>query len=92
MLKSACCSSLDRADEENLEVIAFSLLSTGIFLGQQSREKVLHIGMKSICDHVGQNFGSKFNNLLDVHMCGYGINSAYDLVSIAIDMGLEETE
>ena len=56
LLKSAYRSSLEccRSNKE-IKDIAFSLISSGIFRGKQSRRKILHLAVQSIRDWVSES-------------------------------------
>lgn len=65
MLKSAYTQSLMRAKEVQLEAIAFSLISAGVYKGQRSLEQVLEIALETICDFEG------YDELKQVHMFAF---------------------
>ena len=83
MLSSAYTASLDCAKDANLEAVAFSLLSAGVYRGPKSRKEVLRIGMDAIAKFDG------YAELQEVHMCAFNEKEADTLVEIANEMGLE---
>mmetsp|Transcript_24917 Transcript_24917/g.33028 ORF Transcript_24917/g.33028 Transcript_24917/m.33028 type:complete len:251 (-) Transcript_24917:1299-2051(-) len=84
LLSSAYKASLDRAKEAKLEAVAFSLLSAGIFRGSKSRKDVLQIGMQAIFDF------ESYDELKEVHVCGFSEAEVDALVEIANEMRLPE--
>ncbi|GBG34945.1 O-acetyl-ADP-ribose deacetylase MACROD1 [Hondaea fermentalgiana] len=64
MLRSAYAAAMTRAQEKNLKTIAFSLISAGIFRGEQSLERVLEVGAQAIRD-------ASYEGLEEVHMCAF---------------------
>mmetsp|Transcript_16836 Transcript_16836/g.25281 ORF Transcript_16836/g.25281 Transcript_16836/m.25281 type:complete len:843 (+) Transcript_16836:1-2529(+) len=50
LLKMAYRNSLERAREGQLEAVAFSLLSAGVFRGNRRLVDVLRLGIEAICD------------------------------------------
>ncbi|KAL3933743.1 MAG: hypothetical protein SGBAC_010262 [Bacillariaceae sp.] len=55
LLQSAYTSSLEVAKENDISEVAFSLLSAGVFRGQQTLEEVLSIAIRGIQDFVQKN-------------------------------------
>jgi len=85
LLKSAYLQSMTRAEEQGLEVIAFSLISSGVFRGKKrSLEDVLRIGIHAIV----YDFGG-YNRLREVHMCGYTQIECDTLIKIASTLDLK---
>eukprot|EP00584_Thalassiosira_punctigera_P002062 CAMPEP_0172528708 /NCGR_PEP_ID=MMETSP1067-20121228/3012_1 /TAXON_ID=265564 ORGANISM="Thalassiosira punctigera, Strain Tpunct2005C2" /NCGR_SAMPLE_ID=MMETSP1067 /ASSEMBLY_ACC=CAM_ASM_000444 /LENGTH=228 /DNA_ID=CAMNT_0013312665 /DNA_START=33 /DNA_END=719 /DNA_ORIENTATION=+ len=83
LLSSAYVSSLNCAKDANLEAVAFSLLSSGIFRGKRSQKEVLRTGMDAIANFDG------YAELQEVHMCAFTEEEAKTLVEIADEMGLK---
>ncbi|KAL7535594.1 hypothetical protein ACHAXR_008853 [Thalassiosira sp. AJA248-18] len=83
LLFSAYSSSLECARDANLEAVAFSLLSAGIYRGSRSVREVLKIGMDAIANFDG------YAELQEVHMCAFNQKEADTLVDIANEMGLK---
>ena len=83
LLFSAYTSSLECAQDANLEAVAFSLLSAGVFRGSKSVEEVLKIGMEAIVKYDG------YAELEEVHMCAFSQEEADTLVKVAKKMGLK---
>ena len=83
LLFSAYTSSLECAKDANLEAVAFSLLSAGVFRGSKSVEEVLKIGMEAIVKYDG------YAELEEVHMCAFSQEEADTLVKVAKKMGLK---
>lgn len=83
LLQSAYTASLDCAREAQLEAVAFSLLSAGIFRGDRSVKQVLSIGIESICDWI-KNQGDS-STLSSVIMCGFNPHEVNTLVDICED-------
>lgn len=86
LLSSAYSQSLERAKEAELEAVAFSLISSGIFRGQRSKKEVLRIGMEAIADFDG------YDKLKEVHMCAYSVADSDTLCEIAAELGLPEIQ
>lgn len=84
LLYSAYSQSLERAREANLEAVAFSLISSGIFRGRRSKREVLRIGVEAIADFGG------YDELKEVHMCAYSAEDGDALCDIASELGLPE--
>lgn len=82
LLHSAYTSALECAKEANLEAIAFSLLSAGIYRGDLPLSAVLQIGMKAICSYQG------YPGLKTVCVCAYTPDEIDSLLQIAEGMGL----
>lgn len=64
ILRKAYLAAMKRAEEKNLKTIAFSLLSAGIFRGNQSLDRVVEIGVEAIQDGF-------YKGLEEVHMCAF---------------------
>ena len=79
LLGSAYTQSLQRAEEVQLESIAFSLLSAGVFKGRRSLKDVLRIGIESICKFEG------YGHLKEVHLFGFNVNEVKTLLKIISD-------
>lgn len=84
LLRSAYTQSLERAREADLEAVAFSLISSGIFRGRRSKREVLRIGVEAIAGFDG------YDHLKEVHMCAYGADDGDTLRDIAAELGLPE--
>lgn len=65
LLKSAYRESLICAKEAQLEAVAFSLLSAGVFRGERSLRTVLRLGLETICEFEG------FEELKEVHIFAF---------------------
>lgn len=86
LLFSAYTDSMTRAKDANLEAVAFSLLSAGIFRGPRSVKEVLKIGMDAIAKFDG------YDELQEVHMCAFNQKEADTLVKVANELGLKEID
>jgi O-acetyl-ADP-ribose deacetylase (regulator of RNase III) len=75
LLKSAYKSALDRAVENNIRSVAFSLLSAGLFRGSQSLETVLTQGIMAIqewsASYAKQTGGKGDSRLSQIVLCAY---------------------
>ena len=85
-LSSAYISALECGKEANLEAIAFSLLSAGIYRGHLPLSVVLRIGMEAICSFQG------YPGLKTVCVCAYTQDEIDTLLQIAEGMGLSQKE
>ena len=65
MLQSAYRQSLMRAKEVQVEAVAFSLISAGVYKGQRSLEQVLQIALETICNFEG------YDELKQVHIFAF---------------------
>lgn len=83
LLQSAYTESLNRAQENKLEAIAFSLLSAGVYRGEQTLRNVLTIGIETICDWIQEN--SDKHTLTHVFLCGFNPSETNMLVDICED-------
>jgi O-acetyl-ADP-ribose deacetylase len=70
LLKSAYQSALDLAVKNELDTIAFSLLSAGVYRGSNSLDTVLEVGVQAIVDWC-ENSDSDSNNLDHVCLCAF---------------------
>lgn len=80
MLRSAYTESLKCAKSNQLEAVAFSLLSSGVFRGSCSLDHVLNNSLQAICDYSG------YKGLKEVHMCAFSPRELNILRDIAEDM------
>lgn len=76
LLASAYSKSLDRAEEINLESIAFSLLSAGAYKGIRSLKDVLRVGIDAICKFEG------YCHLKEVHLFAFNETEVKTLLKI----------
>lgn len=83
LLSSAYSSSLECGKNTNLEAIAFSLLSSGVFRGSKSVKEVLRTGVNAVCQFDG------YNGLKEVHMCAFSQKEEDTLKEIAKEIGLK---
>jgi O-acetyl-ADP-ribose deacetylase (regulator of RNase III) len=83
LLKSAYKSALDRAVENNIQSVAFSLLSAGIFRGSQPLETVLTHGVMAIQEWTAsyaKQTGAKCDVFLSqIVLCAYTENECETL-------------
>ena len=86
LLHSAYISALECGKEANLEAIAFSLLSAGVYRGDVPLAIVLEIGMEAICSFQG------YLGLKTVCVCAYTQDESDTLLKIAERMGLSRKE
>ena len=84
LLHSAYISALECGKVANLEAIAFSLLSAGIYRGDLPLSAVLRIGMEAICSFQG------YPGLKTVCVCAYTQDEIDTLLGIAEEMGLSQ--
>lgn len=85
LLRSSYLQSLERAKEENLESVAFSLISSGVFRGPYSREHVLGIGIQAIVDSGG------YDELKEVHMVAFSPIEVETLHKVSLELKLEKS-
>ena len=64
LLYSAYSSSMECANQNGIELLAFSLISAGIFRGSRSLEHVLTIAVRAIAENV-------YPGLREVHLVGF---------------------
>lgn len=83
LLESAYSNSLDRAQEANLEAIAFSLLSAGVFRGKRTVKDVLSIGIRAIREWIQKQGDSA--SLSEVYLFGFNAHEVNTLVDICED-------
>lgn len=86
LLRSAYLNSLERAKEAKLKVVAFSLLSAGVFRGRRSQEDVLEIGLDAICEFGG------YEELEEVHLCAFSTKELQILEDLITGDGREIDE
>lgn len=84
LLQSAYTASLERANEQQLEAIGFSLLSAGKRSIATDPQRALRIAMKTL--HSYRDFGC----LREIHLCAFTDKEADDLMSIAKEYGMQE--
>ncbi len=84
LLCSAYTSSMECCMHANLEAVAFSLLSAGVYRGSRSVQDVLRIGLRAICQFGG------YEGLKEVYLCGFTTEEVDALVTIATEIGLNE--
>lgn len=84
LLRSAYKASLERAQEAELEVVAFALLSAGVYRGKQSVHNVLRIAVTTI-----QEWAQADISLTHVFLCGFSANEVDTLVDICNDLNLK---
>ena len=80
-LHNAYKKSLMLARQHGVEAIAFSLISSGAFLGDNSVHRVGNIAMRTIveCD---------YEELREVHFCAHDQNEFLSLIEVAYSLGL----
>jgi O-acetyl-ADP-ribose deacetylase (regulator of RNase III) len=81
LLRSAYQSSLDHAAENSVEKIAFSLLSAGVFRGDQSLDSILGIGVQAIRDWC-QDQSPGNSSLKEVYMYAFNERESKTLRSV----------
>lgn len=64
LLASAYANAMERAKENKIQTVAFSLISAGVYRGSQTLEHVLRIGARSISNNL-------YPGLNEVHMVAY---------------------
>lgn len=84
LLSSAYLTSLECGKSQNIEAIAFALLSAGIFRGKRSVDEVMKIGIDAICKFDG------YPALQEVHLCAFSKFEANTLIGVATSLGLRE--
>jgi O-acetyl-ADP-ribose deacetylase (regulator of RNase III) len=85
LLRSAYRESLQCAKSSQLEAVAFSLLSSGVFRGPCSLEYVLNNGLQAICDYPG------YEGLKEIHMCAFSsreLDSLQDVAEVMMKDGI----
>jgi len=92
LLRDAYQASIQCAMKARLETICFSLLSAGVYRGKRSRQDVLRIGVKSICDTWEETEQSP-PSLKNVFMCAFSQAEVDTLLDIATNvLQLEELD
>jgi O-acetyl-ADP-ribose deacetylase (regulator of RNase III) len=84
LLCSAYTSSMECCMRANLEAVAFSLLSAGVYRGSRGVQDVLRIGLSAICQFGG------YEGLKEIYLCGFTTEEVDALVAIANEFGLNE--
>lgn len=86
LLKSAYKSALDRAVENKIQSVAFSLLSAGVFRGSQPLETILTHGVTAIQEwsssYAKQNEGKGDGLLSQIVLCAYTKNECQTLEAV----------
>ena len=82
LLKMAYRNSLERAKEAQLEAVAFSLLSAGVFRGNRRLVDVLRLGIEAICDF------DVYPELSEVHLFAFTEMEVNSLLRVADMMQL----
>ena len=83
LLASAYSSTLEQAHLSHLQQVAFSLLSAGVYRGEQSLSKVLTIGIETILQWTRRH--QQETSLTHVYMCGFNARECNALVDICED-------
>jgi O-acetyl-ADP-ribose deacetylase (regulator of RNase III) len=86
LLKSAYGQSLQRAQEAELEQLAFSLLSAGVFRGSQSLMAVLQIAIETISQYEG------YEQLKEVHLFAFNKREVLTILQVTRSLGMTPTE
>lgn len=85
LLASAYRESLEQAHSAKLEQVAFSLLSAGVYRGEQTLHNVLLIGIETILEWTQQQHDEKESSLTQVYMCGFNARECNALLDICED-------
>ena len=72
LLENAYKSTMELCKQEKIQSVAFSLISAGIYKGQQNIDKVLSIGLKTIYNNV-------YYDLDEIYMVGF---TAFELKTL----------
>jgi O-acetyl-ADP-ribose deacetylase (regulator of RNase III) len=83
LLTSAYRQSLNRAEETELEAVAFCLLSAGIFRGSRRLDAVLRIALETICQFEG------YKQLEEIHVFAFSEIEAKTILQVATTLGME---
>ena len=70
-----------RAREKGAGYMAFGLLSTGVFWGDQTIHHVLGIAMRTIIE-------CGYEGLREIFLCGHSQDDFFALIEVARDLGL----
>lgn len=81
LLKSAYTSSLDVANENNIEEVAFALLSAGVYRGEQTLENVLSLAVQGIRDFVKKNKGEPI--VQDISLVAFSVRERQVLLEVS---------
>merc|ERR1719353_2592453 len=65
LVRKAYINSMKQAQKEGAKSIGFSLLSSSIFRGKQTLEKVLEMGVDGVLE-------GAYEGLEEVHLCAFG--------------------
>ncbi|CAB9509906.1 expressed unknown protein [Seminavis robusta] len=82
LLRLAYQASLERAKEQGLESVGFSLISAGKRGSRWDPQRTLRIAMRAICDH------REFGSVKEVHLCAFTANEVSALECIATEFEL----
>ena len=80
-LKDAYVASMALAERAQIECIAFSLLSVGVFRGNKSIHDLLKIAIVSIIE-------SRYDGLKEIHLCGHTEHEFLLLIEVAYELAL----
>ena len=80
LLLGAYRSSMSRAKENNIQIIAFSLISAGVFKGPKTMEEVLEIGIEACVR-------GSYEGLEEVHLVGYTETEMNTLCELVLRRG-----
>ena len=83
LLTSAYKQSLNRAEETELEAVAFCLLSAGVFRGWRRLDAVLRIALETICQFEG------YQQLEEIHVFAFSEIEAKTILQVATTLGME---
>jgi len=82
LLISAYQQSLERAKEAELEAVAFSLISAGVFRGSRSSAAILRMAVETIKDFDG------YSQLKEVHIFAFSARETNTLLKVTNKLGM----
>lgn len=89
LLASAYQASLERAQENQLNQVAFSLLSAGLFKGSRTLQQVLEIGVEAIHAWVRNHPDT---SIQFIHMCAFTRKEALTLLDVVKEVTANDDE
>ncbi len=82
LLISAYQQSLERAKEAELEAVAFSLISAGVYRGTRKTKDILRMAVETIKDFDG------YSQLKEVHIYGFNDREIITLMQVTSSLGM----
>jgi O-acetyl-ADP-ribose deacetylase len=85
LLRGAYVHSLRLAQSANIRDVAFSLISSGVYRGERSLKKVLHVGLLGICEWASQTESKALESIV---LCAFLDEELKTLYKLCIGLGL----